>query len=100
MGLCMADVMPRMQTATVLQENTIALCAYPVGCIHCAAGRQTSRISRCVSWWVGRPQISVDFNVDVGRSHIEGLIVVVFRIPAWNLFLEIGEAQDAAGIHI
>lgn len=27
-------------------------------------------------------------------------IPVVFRIPAWNLFLEIGEAHGAAGIHI
>lgn len=71
MGLCMADVMPRMQTGTVLQENTIALCAYPVGCIHCGPSPQTSRISGSVARWVGRPQNPVGLSVHVERFHME-----------------------------
>lgn len=96
MGLCMADVMPRMCTA----GNTIALCAYPVGCIHSGASPPDQQDLWLCSP-VGRPP------TESGRLQCSYLafphgvlVLVVFRIPAWNLFLEIGEAQDAAGAHI
>lgn len=90
MGLCMADVMPRMRTGL---ENTIRAVRvsswlYPLR----SKTSDQQELFRCVRGWVCRPQNPVGAVLGVPTwSLIRRL--VVFRIPAWNSFLEIGEAE-------
>lgn len=104
MGLCMADVMPRMQTRLCRQQTPLC-CARIQSAVSTA--RQSLRqdqqdLSARVCRWVDRPPNPVnpvDLTLGVPTWSLIRTLVV-FRIPAWNLFLEIGEARGAAEIHI
>lgn len=98
MGLCMADVMPRMQTR---QETPLCCARIQLAVSTAQQNLRPAGSFRSVCGRVGRPQNPVDLHDLALRVPTWSLIriLVMFRIPAWNAVLEIGEARGAAEIH-